>query len=112
MGIPTVICDKDSVVSAFGVSKRELVEKPLSDDTVKVLESKNGYVGGGDDARGEIELVAGSGKVISCLSPILSEGSSIGAVITLRREVGAVPDETEVKVLKTAADFLSRRIEF
>lgn len=112
MGVPTVICDKDSVIAAVGVSKRELIEKPLSDDTVRVLESKNGYVGGGDDARGEIELVSGSGKVISCLSPILSEGSSIGAVVTLRRAAGEIPDETEVKVLKTAADFLSRRIEF
>ena len=112
MGIPTVICDKDSVVSAFGVSKRELVEKPISVDMVKVLESRNGYVGGGDDSCGEIELVSGSGKVVSCLSPILSEGSSIGAVVTLRRAVGDVPDETEVKVLKTAADFLSRRIDF
>jgi hypothetical protein len=45
------------------------------------------------------------------VNPILLEGDAIGAIIMLIPDMGNAPGESDIKVVSTAAQILSRQIE-
>ena len=44
VGIPACISDKDTVIAVSGVSKKELMNKKISDDIEKIMTQKDTYV--------------------------------------------------------------------
>ncbi|HBL83626.1 MAG: stage V sporulation protein T [Clostridiales bacterium GWF2_38_85] len=111
-GIPTLVCDKDSVISAVGVSRKDFVEKPLSSRIITMIENKESFVYGNDNSMSGLEAVDNTGKFVSCISPILSEGSAIGAIIGLAKQDNDRPDDSDIRIINTAAEFLSKQIDF
>ena len=110
--ISVVICDRDAVVACSGVSKRDYVDKALSDELEALIAKRAFY----QWQRGETEypvIASTSAHVISCAMPIICEGDLIGCVASVR-EVGSersIGSDVEAKLIMTAAGFLGKQLE-
>ena len=108
--IPIIITDRDTVVAYAGTSKKDTAEKKISAEVEAIIESRQLYT---VDHTSKKPVIDGNEKLfISVCMPILSEGDMIGSVISVIPEDSAhTPDETEVKLIQTAAAFLSKQLE-
>lgn len=108
-----LIADKDAFISVSGSSKKEYIEKKISNDLEKIMEERK-----------SVMLGEGGGKVIplysdeeenkysyQVVSPIISEGDAIGAVIILSKEASEKLGDLEMKIAETAASFLGKQME-
>ena len=109
--IPIIITDRDMVVAYAGVPKKEAADKKVSHETEAIMESRQLYTFSPNSALQS--AVDGSEKLhISACMPILAEGDIIGSVISvLSEDERNAPDETEIKLIQTAAAFLSKQLE-
>lgn len=108
------ITDKDTVIAVSGGSKKEFLEQNLSPELEKVMENKEVYT---SKENNEIALPITQNdnkerKYNSqVIYPIISDGDVIGSVILLSKEQNAKMGETELKVVQSAAGFLSSQME-
>lgn len=110
----TCITDRDTIIAVSGASKKEFLEKPLSSDLERVIEEKSTLVVKSPDEK-TISILADeiadrrySSQVVS---PIISEGDPIGAVVFLSIDPNARMGEVEAKLAQTAASFLGKQME-
>ena len=114
MGHIACIVDRDQVVAASGVSKKELADKPISHDLETAIANRqtvaiNRSVGGKIVAVTNEEDI--TGYTAQVVSPIIADGEAIGAVLLLSKEQGAKMGDAEVKVAETAAGIVGRQME-
>ena len=109
-GIPIVIADRDTVVAYAGNSKKDCADKKISHEVEEIMESRQLYTFDGNVSKSVID---GNEKLGICACmPILSEGDIIGAVVsTFSDDETRSPDDTEIKLIQTAAAFLSKQLE-
>lgn len=114
LGHIACIVDRDQVVAASGVSKKELWDKPISADLENAIQGRQtmtlNRTGGAKivPVTNEEDM---SGYTAQVVSPIIADGEAIGAVLLLSREQGAKMGDTEVKVAETAAGIVGRQME-
>ena len=114
LGHIACIVDRDQVVAASGVSKKELWDKPISHDLENAIANRqtvaiNRNLGGKTVAVTNEEDA--QGYTAQVLSPIIADGEAIGAVLLMSRENGVRMGDTEVKVAETAAGIVGRQME-
>ncbi len=114
LGHIACIVDRDQVVAASGVSKKELWEKPISHDLETAIQNRQ-TVALNRQHGGKLVPVTSeedvSGYTAQVVSPIIADGEAIGAVLLLSREAGAKMGDTELKVAETAAGIVGRQME-
>ena len=108
-----IITDRDIVVAVSGSSKKEYLEKRLSPELEKIIESRELYSASGVTkpiriTSNEFNPDTYTSQVIS---PIIANGDPIGAVILVTKEKNAKMAELEEKLAKTASSFLARQME-
>ncbi|MCQ2432355.1 MAG: AbrB/MazE/SpoVT family DNA-binding domain-containing protein [Clostridia bacterium] len=118
-GLPVAVCDRDSVVAAAGIPKKEYLDKKLSQSMDELIEKRSLYTAGGSGKDEHIRLTEDDRQNMFtvCAMPIFTEGDIIGCVAAVspeenfreRTEKSAL--ETEVKLIQTAAAFLGRQLE-
>ncbi len=106
-GIPSAVCDRDTVIAAAGTGTKELVEKPVSSQVSLLLEKRQSYV---SDGASSVTLTESGDGRIAYLSPIISSGDVVGGIMMLEREPRPVSD-AEKKMINAGAMFLSGQIE-
>lgn len=110
----TCITDKDAVIAVSGASKKEFLEKKLSQELEKIIEEKTSLVVKSADEN-TVSITSdenGERKYSSqVIYPIIAEGDSIGAVIFLSTDPNAHMGEVEEKLAQSAAGFLGRQME-
>jgi AbrB family transcriptional regulator (stage V sporulation protein T) len=108
------ITDKDSVIAVSGGSKKEFLEQSLSSELEKVMENKEIYT---SKENNEISLPITQNdnkerKFNSqVIYPIISDGDVIGSVILLSKERNTKMGDVELKVVQSAAGFLSSQMD-
>ena len=108
------ITDKDSVIAVSGGPKKDYIDQNLSKELEKVMDNKTVYT---SKENNEISLPItqndnNSKKYNSqVIYPIISDGDVIGSVILLSKEPNTKMGETELKVVQSAAGFLSSQME-
>ena len=107
--LSVVITDRDSVIAASGVPKKEFLDKRLTSSLEKKIEDRKLYTYADRDAAIAVTEQS-EGYSVRCMMPILAEGDIIGAVCSLGSSP-ATPNETEVKLVRTAATFLGKQLE-
>lgn len=114
IGHIVLIADKDAIISVSGAPKKDFLEKKVSNELEKAMESRK-----------TVMLEEGAGNIISLyddedvkekysaqiISPIIAEGDAIGAVIILAKEPGEKLGELESKLAETASAFLGKQME-
>lgn len=111
IGNIVIICDKDVIISISGATKKEYSEKKISKELEKNMdERKTVSIKEFNFAIPIYEDEDVKGKYKSqVISPIISEGDIIGAVVLLSRETefGVI----EEKLAEVAASFLGKQME-
>ncbi len=108
------ITDKDSVIAVSGGSKKEFLEQSLSSELEKLMENKEIYTSK-ENNEISIPITQNDNKErkynSQVIYPIISDGDVIGSVILLSKEGNTKMGETELKVVQSAAGFLSSQME-
>ncbi|WP_141434185.1 stage V sporulation protein T [Bacillus sp. 03113] len=108
LGNPVLICDRDTFITVAGGSKKEYLNKSISEEVEKAMEDRNAIL---SNQESEISLVEGHPETVSAytIGPIIANGDPIGAVIIYSKEHSL--GEVEQKAVETAAGFLARQME-
>ena len=112
-GISVAITDRDRVVAAAGVPRRDWVDARISPLLERVMEGRRLHV----PAPGTLTAADHTGdarRTVRVAAPIVSHGDVAGCVVFLSGEhpaAEAAPAETELKLAGVAAALLSRQLE-
>lgn len=109
-GLPTLVCDRDHVVAAAGVSKKEYLERRVTPVMEELMETRRGFAARRGDTN-NLQPVEGVNRAAAVAYPIIAAGDVTGAVMMLMNESAAIPGDTEIKLVQTAAAFLGRQME-
>lgn len=108
--LPTIICDKYHVVAAAGISRKEYIERRITQALEELIESRKNYVFNLKSTN-IIYPIEGINKEALIIFPIISAGDIAGSVIMLKGENEISSLESEAKLVQTAAIFLGKQIE-
>ena len=108
-GKPAVITDRDNVIAASGIPKKEIMEKRITSDIEGILSEKQIFKSQGFDS-GMAIAEGASGYNAGVVVPIVSEGDTIGSVIFAVGN-GEQPDDTDLKLAEAAATFHGKHME-
>lgn len=113
--LDVIICDRDAVIAAAGVPRRDYAEKQLSEELERIIEGRGMYVW--REGEEKISPIRDDASYyISCAMPIISEGDILGCVVSLAPADGSrkstlSSNGAEVKLVETAAGFLGKHLE-
>ena len=103
------VCDRDSVIACAGVPKKELVDKPVSDEFADILDSRKLYAATESPS---ISFIGGSDEhYVSVAAPIITEGDIMGCVVFVSRAAANPPTEVQIKLASAVAAFLGKQME-
>lgn len=108
--LPTIICDKDHVIAAAGVSKREFLERRITSVLENYMENRRSFQADSNNIN-EIQPVEGIEHFASVIYPIIAAGDVTGAVVMLKNDSKKAPTDTEIKLAQSAAAFLGKQME-
>lgn len=114
--LEVIICDRDAIIAVAGVSKKEYLDKSLSEGLDSVMQGRGMYRASADSGDGEriYPTAESTERYVSCAMPIVSEGDVIGCVASLcssERKKDAPSMDAESKLIMTAANFLGKQME-
>ena len=108
--MPTIICDRDHVIAAAGIPKREYLERRISSLLESYMDSRRSFAATSETMQ-SLQPVEGIDKSASIVYPIISSGDVTGAVIMLESDSMKVPTDAEIKLAQSAAAFLGKQME-
>ncbi|WP_449538334.1 stage V sporulation protein T [Ferdinandcohnia sp. Marseille-Q9671] len=108
LGHQILICDRDQFIAVAGGSKKEYLNKNISEMIEKSMEDRTSIL---ETEERQASIVEGNEETISSytIGPIIANGDPIGAVVILSKE--KTLGEVEQKAVETAAGFLARQME-
>ncbi len=109
-GYVAAVADRDSIIALHGAPKRELMDKPNSQELDRLMESRKNYryEPGGEMLR----ATEGSDKYhLGVAAPILSQGDLMGCVMLLLAENSPPLAEADQRLAQTVAGFLGKQME-
>ena len=109
-GRVTVICDRDSCIAVAGVPRRELMDRPVSQELEQLMSGRQVY----QHKPGEpaLPLCAGQDRpALSTAAPILSGGDVLGCVTFVAQDQDLDGTEVEYKLAQSIAAFLGKHME-
>ena len=108
------VADRDSIIAVSGGSRKDLLEKQLIPDIEKIIENRDTFVADSADST-KVPVITdekGNAKyTCQVITPIISEGDAIGAVLMLSMDPKVKMGEVETKLVQSAANFLGRHLE-
>lgn len=109
-GCPVIICDRDSVITAAGIPKKEVLERRVTPMLEDLMERRAVYSRSGDSGENLLFPVEGVDKAAFAAASIIAAGDVCGAVVCFsdgREKAG----EAELKLVTAAANFLGKQME-
>ena len=109
-GHVAAVSDRDSIIALSGAPKRELMDKPNSQELDRLMESRKNYRYVAGDTM--LRAAEGSDKYhLGVAAPILSQGDLMGCVMLLMGEDGTPMAEADQRLAQTVAGFLGKQME-
>ena len=104
------VCDRDAMIAAYGVQRRELMDKHCSQELEQLMESRKFYRY--QPGQAKLHPTDSSERYyLGVSAPILSEGDLMGCVMLLLEEQDEPLGDAEQKLVQTVAGFLGRQME-
>jgi len=108
------ITDKDTVIAVSGGGKKDYLDQGLSPELEQLLEDKEVYTSKANNEV-SIPITKNDNKErrfnSQVVYPIISQGDVIGSVILLSKDANTKMGDSELKVVQSAAGFLSSQME-
>ena len=109
-GHVAAVSDRDSIIALSGAPKRELMDKPNSQELDRLMEQRKNYRYMPGDTM--LRAAEGSEKYhLGVAAPILSQGDLMGCVMLLMGEDAAPMAEADQRLAQTVAGFLGKQME-
>ncbi len=108
-GYPVIICDRDHVICASGVPKKEVVERRVSPGLEDLMEHRGSFSSSGPEKK--LMPVEGIERGALTAASIVAAGDVCGAVIYLCGDGDCRATEAENKLVSAAASFLGKQME-
>lgn len=98
-GIPIFICNRDEVIAVSGASKRDYLDKRVSDKMANIMDERSFF----SNKRGSshVFVVDDNPFYIQCAMPIIADGEVMGCVIA-----GVTDSDGDAKVSAEAVETL------
>ena len=104
------VSDRDAVIALSGAPKRELLDKPNSEELGRLMEQRKNYRY--ESGESKIAVSDAADKYhLGVAAPILSQGDLMGCVMLLLGEGDKPLAESDQKLAQTAAAFLGKQME-
>ena len=105
-GAGVAVADRDRIVAAAGLPKKELMDKPVSKQLEELMHKRKPFISSGEDT---VLAADGGLRTANAAFPILSEGDICGMFMLIKDEKSR-PGEPEenLRLARLAADFLGR----
>ena len=104
------ICDRDSLIAVSGSARRELLEKPVSQQLSELMEARSPYrLNSGGNLLPVSQL--NDKYHVSVAVPVISEGDLMGCVLFISEGKSSDGSELEYKLAQMAACFLGKQME-
>ncbi|BCS81536.1 stage V sporulation protein T [Anaerocellum diazotrophicum] len=112
-GHTIIITDRDRVIAVAGASKKDYMDKPLSQELERVMDENSIIVVKSESDMSSIPIVEGDTTryTAQIVSPILSEGSVIGSVIMCSTQSHVIMGDSEYKLVQAATSFFGKQLE-
>lgn len=109
-GLPVLVCDRDHVIAAAGVSKKEFLERRVTPMLEEAVDARKtiAYIGA---ASARMKPVEGIDRPAVVCHPIVVEGDVVGSIILLSSGEDIPATEVQIKLTQTAAVLLGRQLE-
>ena len=109
-GHVAAVADRDSIIALAGAPKRELVDKPNSQELDRLMQQRKNYRYTPGEAM--LKVSEGSEKYhLGVAAPILSQGDLMGCVMLLMGEEAKAMAESDQRLAQTVAGFLGKQME-
>lgn len=110
ISLPTLVCDREHVIAASGVPKRDYLDKGISPALNTYMENRQSFILR-NGVISPLTPLEDNHEIASVMYPIISGGDVFGAVFMMRGSEGKNPSETECKLCQSAAAFLGKQME-
>ncbi len=113
LGDSAIVTDTDQVVAVSGSSKRDYLDKKISPEIEKIIQSKSVKIMSDAEAIQPITSEADEDRDYKSqvIVPIISQGDPIGSVIFFSRDQNRILGEMELKTAEIAAHFLAKQMD-
>ena len=106
INIPVIVCDRDNIIAAAGIPKREIIDKPISQELKTILHQRQTYTAQTNKPIYPSQEIKQS--ILVC-SPIISSGDLNGAVILLSTN-STFTNDVHIKLTQLTAMILAQQI--
>ena len=104
-GFPVLVTDRDRVVSAAGIPRKDVLERRLSPQLERLMDARECYRGSETFCP-----LADSALEAAAVFPVVAAGDVAGAVVLLKDE-NRTAGESEIKLTQVSASFLAKQLE-
>ena len=109
-GCIAAVSDRDSIIALHGAPKRELMDKPNSQELDRLMEQRKNYRYLPGDSL--LRATESSDKYhLGVAAPILCQGDLMGCVMLLLGENAQPLAESDQRLAQTVAGFLGKQME-
>lgn len=108
-GLPVIIADRDHVIAVSGMAKKDAMDKRISADLEDLIENRESYTASPDVIA--LYPLKDSDREAGIAYPIIGGGDVAGAVVLMLSPSGAMPTQTDIKLVSVAASFLGKQTE-
>ena len=105
--LTVLICDRDHCIAASGISKKEVLERRVTQNVEDIMEGRRVEVYPTESA---VPAIEGIDQNIAVAAPIIAAGDVSGAVV-LTSSDGESAKESDIKLATVAASFLGKQME-
>ena len=104
---PILITDEEKVVCCVGISKKQYMEKPLSNEIINIIHNSNNYTASDEFKTTLLPIVKKEEIKFSSqiIIPIILEGKSIGLIILLGQN--GSPNSSDVKIMQAISKLIT-----
>ncbi|MBR1779310.1 MAG: AbrB/MazE/SpoVT family DNA-binding domain-containing protein [Clostridia bacterium] len=107
---PTIVSDRDHVVAAAGIPKKEYLERRITSPLEELMDSRKSFILSKSE-ESSFYPIEGINRSVVIVYPIIAAGDAIGAILMLSNKEKALPTEVEAKIAQTAAMFIGKQME-
>lgn len=105
--LAVLICDRDHCIAASGISKKEVLERRVTQNIEDIMEGRRVEVYPNES---HIPAIEGIDQNIAVAAPIIAAGDVSGAVVLTTAD-GESAKESDIKLATVAASFLGKQME-
>lgn len=111
-GIPVAVCDRDHVVAAAGIPKKEILGRRVASQLEEIIEQRKRYFYAKSDWREKKFPVEGLNRHASVICPIIAQDSVCGCIALMPEETDGIVTGTDIKLAQMVATLLGQQMEW